>query len=82
MPKIAGACRFGDCRTIGQARPMPYPPTEWAASNPTLPRVLPQFVEICGTHWPEVRAKTADRAHWLAVVRDGDLSFDAVPSQR
>ena len=40
---------------------------------------MAHVVEICGSHWPEVRAKTADRAHWLAVVRDGALSFDAVP---
>ena len=68
MAKNPGVCRFEDCRAIGQPRQLPYPPV---GSDPQSP------IEVCGAHWPEVRARTADRAHWLAVLRDGSLWFDA-----
>jgi hypothetical protein len=72
MSKNPGVCRFEDCRAIGQPRHLPYPPL---GSDPDPPQSL---IEICGAHWPEVRARTADRAHWRAALRDGSLSFDAV----
>jgi hypothetical protein len=72
MSKNPGVCRLENCRSIGQLRELPYPQQ---GSNPG-PTQSP--LEVCGAHWPEVRAKIADRAQWRAVLRDGSLSFDAV----
>ena len=72
MSKNPGVCRFEDCRSIGQPRQLPYLP------GGSDSRAQQSPIEVCGAHWPEVRAKFADRAQWLAVLRDGSLSFDAV----
>ena len=71
MVKNAGVCRFEDCRAIGQPRQLSYPPMGSDDQVPYSP------IEVCGAHWPEVRTRIADRAHWLAVLRDGPLWFDA-----
>ena len=71
MSKNLGVCWFENCRAIGQLRQLPYPPL---GSDPRAP----SLIEVCGAHWPEVRAKIGDRAQWRALVRDGSLSFDAV----
>ncbi len=76
MSKNPGVCRFGVCRSIGQPRQLAYPPL---GSEPATQR---SPIEVCGAHWPEVRAKIADQAHWRAVLRDGSLSFDAVEARR
>jgi hypothetical protein len=79
MAKSPGVCRFEDCRNIGQVRQLPYrPQASVALDGQPGPRLLQDLVEICGTHWPEFRAKTADRAHWLAVLQDSSLWFEAV----
>jgi hypothetical protein len=72
MSKNPGVCRFENCRSIGQLRQLPYSPL---GSDPSAPQAT---IEVCGAHWPEVRAKVADQAQWRAVLRDGSLSFDAV----
>jgi len=79
MVKNAGVCLFEDCRNIGQVRQLPYRPESPGATE-SRPDQRPRqdLVEICGTHWPAFREKTADRAQWLAVLRDGSLWFEAV----
>jgi hypothetical protein len=82
MAKNPGICRFGDCRAIGQLRLLsgiPDESTAAARSQGLQPRE--RTIEICGRHWPEVRAKAADRAHWRAVTRDEALSFEGVPAR-
>ena len=83
MAKSPGVCRFEDCRNMGQVRQLPYrPQTSVTLDGRPGPRPPQDLVEICGTHWPEFRAKTADRAHWLAVLREGSLWFEAVGARR
>ena len=72
MARNPGVCRYEDCRAIGQPRQLSYPPL---GSEPRWPHAP---IEICGAHCPEVRARITDRTHWLAVLRDGSLWFDAL----
>jgi hypothetical protein len=59
-------------------RQLPYrPQASVALDGRPGPRFPQDPVEICGTHWPEFRAKIADRTHWHAVLRDGSLWFEA-----
>ncbi len=76
MSKNPGVCRFENCRSIGQLRQLPYPPL---GSDPRLPQ---SPIEVCGAHWPEVRAKIAVRGQWRAVLRDDSLVFEPVPARR
>jgi hypothetical protein len=82
MVKNAGVCLFEDCRNIGQVRQLPYAPeARGGVDGRADARARLDLVEICGTHWPESRTKTADRAGWLAVLREGSLSFEAVAAR-
>lgn len=76
--KPAGVCRVGTCRTIGQLRALPSlqgvkPDSGRATTQPA------STLEVCGTHWPEVRERLADPMHWRAAMHADTLVFEAVP---
>ena len=78
MSKNPGVCWFEDCRRVGQARSLSLLDMATSPAGRAMPHGRDVIFEICGAHWPEVRAKTADQGHWRAVTADGSISFEIV----